>query len=68
MVIEDILVTHDSGSWNISEFLVIGELNNLILVIGELRGVYIPLIQGMISPFVISYLVLPLLFSPTGAD
>ena len=31
-------MTSDSGWWKSSEFLVIGELTNLILVIGELRG------------------------------
>ena len=42
MVMQDILVACDSGWWKSSAFLVIGELTNLILVIGELRG-YIPL-------------------------
>ena len=36
----DILVTRDSGWWKSSDLLVIGELTNLILVIGELRGIY----------------------------
>ena len=38
MVMQDILVTRDRGWWKSSAFLVIGELTNLILVIGDLRG------------------------------
>ena len=43
IVIEDSLVTRDSGWWKSAKFLVIGELTNLILVIDGLRRVYTPL-------------------------
>ena len=36
-------MTHDSGWSKSSEFLLIGELTNLILVNGEWKGVYTPL-------------------------
>ena len=42
MMIQDILVTYDSGWWINSQCMVIGELTNLILVNGELVGVYTP--------------------------
>ena len=42
MMMQDILVTYDSGWWRSSQFLVIGELTNLILVNGEFNGVYTP--------------------------